>query len=113
MGVTRHARVHTPLPVVVDKIWSVALATAVPPICPLANFYRLGGLYWVTSGALDSCHANMPTEIFLSQQVSYTLDVSGAVDSWPVILSTGSFDVDLIDVHKQRVEPWTAATSLC
>ena len=79
----------------------------------LQIFYRLGGLYWVTSGALDSCHANMPTEIFLSQQTSYTLDVSGGVDSWPVILSTGSLNDDLGDVHKQRVEPWTAATSLC
>ena len=88
MGVTRHARVHTPSPVVVDKIWSVALATAVPPICPLANFYRLGGLYWVTSGALDSCHANMPTEIFFGQQTSYTLDVSGGVDSRPVNMRT-------------------------
>ena len=92
MGVTRHARVHTPLPVVVDKIWSVALATAVPPICPLANFLQARRLIRVTSGALDSCHANMPTEIFFSQQTSYTLDVSGGVDSRPVNLSTSSLD---------------------
>ena len=47
--------------------------TAVPPICPLANFLQAGRLRRNTSGALDSCHANMPTEFFfffLSPQTS-------------------------------------------
>ena len=63
MGVTRHVRVHTPLPVVVytSSEWS-------PGQLP-RHFVHLCSL---------------------GQQASYTLVASGGVDSCPVILSTGS-----------------------